>query len=271
MPAFEQTPLPPRDLAQRVLGERVSDPVAQFDIEGWQSRELILELLPEGWSFEGKRILDFGCGAGKVLRTFLAEAESAEFYGCDVHADSVAWLERHFSPPLRVFVNGEAPPLPFPDGHLDLVWAWSVFTHLTDHWSAWLAELHRVIADDGLLLATFMGQGLAEAVSGESWSEDRVGMNVFEYGAGFESGDQGPMVLHSPWWIATHWGRAFEILHLEDGAAGEHDNVVLRKRPVAVTVDELERIEPDEPREAIALHHQVKQLRRELRSLRRHT
>ena len=24
-------------------------------------------MLPEGWTFEGKRVLDFGCGAGRTL------------------------------------------------------------------------------------------------------------------------------------------------------------------------------------------------------------
>ena len=37
-----------------------------------------------------------------------------------------------------------------PDGAYDLVLAVSVFTHLTASWSAWLVELHRVLADGGL-------------------------------------------------------------------------------------------------------------------------
>jgi len=31
---------------------------------GAESKRRILEALPADWSFEGKRILDFGCGAG---------------------------------------------------------------------------------------------------------------------------------------------------------------------------------------------------------------
>jgi hypothetical protein len=31
-----------------------------------------------------------------------------------------------------------------------------VFTHITEHWSAWLLELRRVLKPDGLLLASFL-------------------------------------------------------------------------------------------------------------------
>jgi cyclopropane fatty-acyl-phospholipid synthase-like methyltransferase len=44
-----------------------------------------------------------------------------------------------------------------PDGYFDLVYAISVFTHITHEWSAWLLELHRILKPEGLLLATFCG------------------------------------------------------------------------------------------------------------------
>ncbi len=46
------------------------------------------------------------------------------------------------------------------DGSFDLIWAVSVFTHLAETWSAWLLELHRVLKPGGILLATFMGEGM---------------------------------------------------------------------------------------------------------------
>ncbi len=42
-----------------------------------------------------------------------------------------------------------------------------MFSHLTDAWSTWLLELHRVLAPGGLLLATVMGRFLPEAIAGE--------------------------------------------------------------------------------------------------------
>ncbi len=108
---------------------------AAYEAIGRHSRARIERLLPADWSWESKRVLDFGCGAGRTLRHFLDEAERAEFHGCDIDGPSIAWLRDHFSPPLHVFESGELPSLPQPDGFFDLSYALSVFTHLADHWA----------------------------------------------------------------------------------------------------------------------------------------
>lgn len=99
----ETAPLPPLDLAARVGPVYEGDAYAGYLTQGRSARELIDDLLPDDWSFEGKRVLDFGCGAGRTLRHFLDRAESAEFWGCDVHAESIDWLQGNLCPPLRCF------------------------------------------------------------------------------------------------------------------------------------------------------------------------
>jgi SAM-dependent methyltransferase len=198
-------PLPPVELANRV-GRLIGDDgsFAPYEAVGQVLRDAVVEALPGDWSWRGKRVLDFGCGAGRVLRHFTAEAEQAHFSGCDIDAPSIAWLNAHLSPPFHGFVNGDRPPLPQPDNSYDLVYALSVFTHLSDTWSEWLLEMHRVLAPDGLLVATFLGEGMSEAIAGESWVEERIGMNVLTADRGWDEG--GPTVLLSPWWIREHWG-----------------------------------------------------------------
>jgi SAM-dependent methyltransferase len=134
-------------------------------------------MLPEDWSWEGKRALDFGCGVGKVLCHFAPEAQTAEFTGCDIHAPSIEWLQRNVCPPFRVFRCLEEPSLPQPDGQFDLIYAMSVYTHLTDRWAEWLLEHHRVLGPDGLLLASFLGEGMIQPLIGEDWDENRIGVN----------------------------------------------------------------------------------------------
>jgi SAM-dependent methyltransferase len=218
-------------------------------------------MLPPGWTFEGKRVLDFGCGSGRVLLHFLDEAKVAELHGCDIDAASIAWLEENLSPPLHVFRNGEEPGLPFPSGHFDLIWATSVFSVLTDAWSGWLCELHRVLRQGGLLIATFVGEGGSEFVAREPWLEERVGMNVLAYGVSWDAG--GPMVMHSPWWIREHWGRAFEVLELRPRTEWGEGVVAMRRRDVSVTPEDLERIDPRDERELLALRHNLRQVQRE--------
>ena len=260
-------PLPPRPLALRAGVPDPADALASYRAVGRDSRTTILELLGDGWSWNGKRVLDFGCGSGKVMRHFLAEARECELWGCDIDAPSIAWLRRELSPPLHAFVNRQEPPLDQPDGTFDLVWSISVFTHLTDHWAAWLAELHRVLAPGGLAIVSFLGGAMYEGWTGGAWDEDRIGMTVLDHGQGWERG--GPTVFHSPWWLREHWGRAFEIVRMREGVApGEHGLVVLRRRPVEVSVAELERIDPREPRELAALRHQVWLLQEESARLR---
>lgn len=86
-------------------------------------------------------------------------------------------------------------------------------------------------------------------------------MNVLAYGVSWDVG--GPMVLHSPWWIREHWGRAFEILELREQTGWAESVVAMRKRDVNVTPEDLERIEPGDERELRALRHNLRQVQRE--------
>ncbi len=156
----QAAPLPPRPLALRAGVPDPADVLASYRAVGRDSRTTLLQLLgPEGAGFEfaGTRVLDFGCGSGKVMRHFLPEAEVCELWGCDIDKPSVDWINAALNPPLHAFANGDTPPLDQPSGSFDLVWSVSVFTHLTDRWAGWLAELHRVLRPGGLAIISFLG------------------------------------------------------------------------------------------------------------------
>src|SRR5688572_28164577 len=126
-PVTGNVPLPPVELAVRVGVVSREDALASFDLMGRDAVTGLREFIPQ--PFAGRRLLDFGCGSGKYLRHLLPEAEDGEVWGCDIDEPSIAWLQQHLSPPLRVFVNGVEPPLPgIPDGYFDLITAASVFT-----------------------------------------------------------------------------------------------------------------------------------------------
>lgn len=265
-------PFPPLELANRVgsLAE-ADDPFAFYDALGRGAKESLLSVLPDDWTFDGKHVLDFGCGAGRTLRHFIPEATAAaKFWGCDIDAESVHWIAENL-PQFEVFTNDELPPLPLATESLDLIYAISVFTHLTSSWSGWLLELHRALARDGLLIATFINEGASRYITDEPWDERRTGMTVLRPGQSWDLG--GPMVLHSEWWIRAHWGRAFDIVSLDRSGFGTRPGVgqgivLMRKRDVALLPEDLERPEPDEPRELEAALHAVEQLTRELVELR---
>jgi SAM-dependent methyltransferase len=246
---------------------------ADYEAAGRTIKEFIVSQLPGSWSWEGTRVLDFGCGAGRVLRHFAAEAERGEFWGSDIDEASVRWIEENLSPPFRAVLHGESPPLRVPNGYFDLTYAMSVFTHITYEWSAWLLELHRSLAPGGLLLATFLGPEMIGPLAGERWSDDRIGINFTRFGVPWDQG--GPNTFISQWWLRAHWGRAFDVLRLEPAAydsgdpRGLHGFALLRRRDVAITREDLEAPEPGEPRELHAARHNARQLARELSNARR--
>ena len=185
----QAAPIPPRDMIARTGGRhdrqrgQSDEWFRDFYLRSGRERKAgITEALPDDWSFEGRRVLDFGCGAGRVLHAFLPEAASGEFWGCDLHGPTIAWLDENLSPPLRFFVNDRI-PTPHPDGYFDLVYAISVFTHITHEWSAWLLELHRILKPDGLLLATILGPESWGRTLSEPPDENGLGMCVQKHRA----------------------------------------------------------------------------------------
>lgn len=263
MPPSSDRPYPPLHLIDRVLAisGRSSDPIRAYEEFGAQTKRAVVSLLGDDWSFEGKRVLDFGSGAGRTLRHFLTEAEQGEFWGADIDEPSIAWLQEHLSPPLHGWHCGAWPPLGIEHGTFDLIYTVSVFTHLTDNYTPMALELHRLLKPGGLLIVSYMGRWNSDRLAKEPWDEDRIGRNVLYADQPWDLG--GPVVLTSDWWFREHWGRAFDIVGMTEQT---HDMTwaLLRKRDVELTTEEFDR-PSDDPRELAALRHNVTQVRMEVR------
>ena len=224
---------------------------------GAETRTRLYDLLPDDWTFEGKRVLDFGCGPGRTLRQFTEESTRGEFWGVDIDQSSIDSFE-DCPLPLHTRVCDLEPPLDFEDESFDLVWAISVFTHLTDNSADWLIELHRILKPGGMLMATFMGPAQSEILAFEPWDEDRIGMNILYKDRSREEGT--PMVFMSDWWVREHWGRLFEIGMIEDIHNQRWPMMV--KKDVKLTAGELMAFS-DDPREIEALRHNLVQVQDE--------
>jgi SAM-dependent methyltransferase len=255
MPTSSEFPYPSQELASRVFNvDEWGDPLAAFEEIGAQTRRAVVGLLPDDRSFEGKKVLDFGCGVGRTLRHFLTEAETAEIWGVDIDKPSIDWVQENLCPPLHAWRCAQGPPLGLEPGTFDLAWSVSVFTHLTTNSIPWMVELHRMLKPGGIMIASYMGRWNSEFAAGEPWDEDRIGMSVVAQNPDWDSG--GPAVLMSDWWVRAHWGRGFEILHI----APQIHNMswaVMRKRDVPLTIEDVER-PSDDPREFRALQHSLR-------------
>lgn len=113
---------------------------------------------------ESTRVLDFGCGWGRMLRMFLNRVDSRNLHGVDVRAESVA-LARRLNRFSRFTSVEGLPPAPFADGAFDLVIAYSVFSHLSEFASrAWIGEIARLLEPGGLAIVTTQGAGFLNLV-----------------------------------------------------------------------------------------------------------
>ncbi|NDJ35508.1 MAG: class I SAM-dependent methyltransferase [Chloroflexi bacterium] len=129
----------------------LTEPAQQAMIHGRQ-RALIRLLRREGvLPLGGKRILEVGCGSGRVLLELLSlDADFRQLAGVDRKVGSLAAARRRL-PGIRV-AAGDAACLPFAVGTFDLVVAFTLFTSLrgTVHEAA--AELLRVTSPNGAIL-----------------------------------------------------------------------------------------------------------------------
>jgi SAM-dependent methyltransferase len=258
--------MPPRDVAVYVDGGVAGEEWARdFDGMGRHVKADLLRLLPGGLP-PGGRVLDFGCGSGRLLRHLLAEAERTEIHGCDIDAASIAWVQRHLCPPCHAVLCGPQPPLPHPDGHFDVVLAVAVFSQLAEGWESWLLELRRVLRPGGLFVASLMGPWNGEVIAGEPVDEAEIGMSVHGFGRRWPAG--GPMILHSEWWLRAHYGRAFDVVAFAPRGLGNMDGLIMRRpeRP-APSPAELAAPEPGEERELRAALADVERLHREYAAL----
>jgi SAM-dependent methyltransferase len=156
-PEADGLALPPARLRTQV-GPLHAD-AGFFLASGRHNADLLRELLDDqGTSIEQLgALLDWGCGCGRVLRHW-AHLPGVEIFGCDIDPRMIAWCEQNL-PFADVTVNELAPPLPYRDESFDLVYAFSVMTHLSEELQrAWLRDVGRVLRPGGYFLFSALGE-----------------------------------------------------------------------------------------------------------------
>jgi SAM-dependent methyltransferase len=148
-------PLPPAQLIHLVAG---SDDVAWF-LEGGRLASTSMQAIlnQQGVNIERlEAVLDFGSGAGRVMRQWRS-LKGPALHGTDYNPDLVAWCAANL--PFAAFrVNRLDAGVDYRDASFDLVYAFSVFTHLDSAGQLfWIAELARVLKPGGFLFVSTHG------------------------------------------------------------------------------------------------------------------
>jgi SAM-dependent methyltransferase len=151
----EDERLPPPRLRSLVGGTPDS---AWFLAAGRSTATTLREVaLERGFDLDDPAIdvLDFGCGCGRTSRHW-----QRPIHGTDIRPELVAWCQAHL--PGDYALNDPEPPTLYRDSSFDVVYAVSVFTHLTEERQRrWLDEFARIVRPGGLLLLTTHGDRLA--------------------------------------------------------------------------------------------------------------
>jgi SAM-dependent methyltransferase len=172
-----------RNLAQWLRGQRASAAGAEYhfvrEYERMLTKALALYPIDEamsravGGDFEhfgavecavlrhaglrdGMRLLDFGCGSGRLACSLGRESIQVDYYGIDIDQRLLDFAKSKAPAHFRFALN-HALTMPAPDASADIVCAFSVFTHLRQSETyLYLEDIRRVLRRDGKLIFSFL-------------------------------------------------------------------------------------------------------------------
>lgn len=128
---------------------------------------------------ENKRILDWGCGPGRIIRHMPKIINNnCEFFGTDYNKKSIDWCSKNLSG-ISFNKNELKASLPYKDNTMDVIYGISIFTHLSEqmHYE-WFNELHRVLKPNGILLLSLHGDNFKSKLTDEELQKYNEGKLV---------------------------------------------------------------------------------------------
>ena len=159
---------------------------------------------------DGRRVLDFGCSSGRVVRVLAAAYPGIDWHGSDPIPAAIEWAREHL-PGIAFELGPEAPPLPYEDASFDAVFAISIWSHFSPSAAAaWLREMRRIVKPGAHLLLTTHGHTTldhdeaAQVRGAEQLAE--IERSLYEQGVWFKN-EFGPQGDHGV--ANADWGTAF--------------------------------------------------------------
>lgn len=127
--------------------------------KGFRHSELISDLIKEYIHEQEIKICEWGCGPARVIRHLynIDGFEKIELFGTDYNEKSIRWCKKHIKN-AHFLKNSLEPPLSLDADLFNCVYAFSIFTHLSEqlHYS-WIEEVFRILKPGGIFIFTTAG------------------------------------------------------------------------------------------------------------------
>lgn len=184
-----------------------------------------------------RRILDFACGHGRVMRALRAGFPDAKICACDVDRPGVDFCAETFGA-VPVYATETPAGIELP-GTFDLIWCGSLLTHMSQHrWPGYLELLSGALSPGGVLVFSTHGRRQAESMDDNLQRDPSLAGILSDYrttGFGYTGPPAYGASLSSPSWVLYQLGAFPELrlLSYEESGWDDHQDVVACvRRPV---------------------------------------
>jgi SAM-dependent methyltransferase len=225
-----QPPIPPASLIHLVAAHNN----AKAFIEGGRSASDTIRVVLKRHSLDINqfdKVLDFGCGVGRIMRHW-SSVQGPTWHGTDYNVELIDWCKNNLK--FSDFrVNTLSGILPYQDDTFDFIYAFSVFTHLSEALQAhWISELSRVTKPGGYIYFTTHGPNYLSVLTSQEREQFDAGRLVVREQQ--ESGSNYCAVFHPPTYVREHMATDLTVVdYIPGGANGDsHHDVHLLKKPL---------------------------------------
>lgn len=220
------------------------------------------QLFKELYELEGKRLtpssrlLDYGCGWGRIIRFFLKEIEPSNLLGIDCY-EEIIQICKETNRWCRFLTVDPLPPTALSGRTFDLIYCFSVFSHLSEtaH-REWLGEFLRLLKPGGLLIATTRARDFIErcaelrrksdipghqAGPAHAFKDSESALDDYDNGRYCYSPVGGGGVLDPSFfgetcipksYVMEHWTRSFDFVDFIEDRNRCPQNVIAVKKPL---------------------------------------
>lgn len=187
-----------------------------------------------------RKILDFPCGYGRVLRGLTVMFPNADITGADVLREGVDFCAETFGS-TGVYANVDIHQSEL-DNEFDLIWCGSLLTHLhLRQWCQLIRLFRNALAPEGLMVLTVHGRRVIDRlVAGKDYGlgqarTERMLTAVGELGFAYEDypGQENYGIsVSKPSWVLEFLGGfpRLQIVHYNEAAWDDHQDVVVCRK-----------------------------------------